>query len=524
MSVLLNSVNGKQYLNTIKQLLPRNIQLSTTQKIVIVSISTSVVFIGVLARLLRRKKKIVDPSKLPRNIFNGKLSRISGMRSPYPDLGSVASSGRRSANYNAMTDRLNKQGSIVTSGKASVASGSIVSNGLPIPEGLNTSNLTPQQLGVMGMEALVTCIAYWEDALSAYRNNIDDGTTNLPVLGPEETAFCKDLQQLLEYAIELQENSEMLFLDEMSILFRSESGNKDTAPGKDVNLSEGESFASAQDMVADLREFEEFSEYFPDLEKYPLYQSALRQVENGGIPYRTLRTEIVKCGSDVEYLAKLHCLRLAFQHLLRDRMTYNWFTDAGRQILADLLLYADKDPKDFLIGYEQMIKYSQDPQNWRDLEEELSTRGIKALTFYDIVLDYILMDAFEDLNNPPSSVTAVIQNRWLSKGFKETALTTAVWSVLKAKRRRLRFPDGFMSHFYTISEQLSPLLAWGFLGSDEMLRETCVYFKDQVIEFLIDIFNFHKSKYTTVEDLSKDVFTHLGTRVENICQRLSVQS
>lgn len=102
--------------------------------------------------------------------------------------------------------------------------------------------------------------------------------------------------------------------------------------------------------VADLREFEEFTEYFPDLEAYPLYQSALRQLENGGIPCRTLRTDVVKCGTDGEFLAKLHCLRLAFQQILRDDMTYIWFVDAGRQILADLLLYADKDPKDFLIG------------------------------------------------------------------------------------------------------------------------------------------------------------------------------
>lgn len=77
---------------------------------------------------------------------------------------------------------------------------------------------------------------------------------------------------------------------------------------------------------------------------------ALRQLENGGIPCRTLRTEVVKCGSDGEYLAKLHCLRLAFQHLLRDPANYVWFADAGRQILADMMLYADKDPKDFLIG------------------------------------------------------------------------------------------------------------------------------------------------------------------------------
>lgn len=102
--------------------------------------------------------------------------------------------------------------------------------------------------------------------------------------------------------------------------------------------------------VADLREFEEFSDYFPDLEAHPLYQAALRQLEDGGIPCRTLRTDLVKCGSDGEYLAKLHCLRLAFQHLLREHINYVWFVDAGRQILADLLLYADKDPKDFLIG------------------------------------------------------------------------------------------------------------------------------------------------------------------------------
>lgn len=275
--------------------------------------------------------------------------------------------------------------------------------------------------------------------------------------------------------------------------------------------------------IADLREFEEFSEYFPDLESFPLYQAALRQLENGGIPCRILRTELVKCGADGEYLAKLHCLRLAFQHMLRDPINYSWFADAGRQILADLLLYADKDPKDFIIGYEEMLNYLQENSNWREIEEELCMKGVKALTFYDVVMDYILMDAFEDLESPPSSVTAVVQNRWLSNGFKETALTTAVWSVLKAKRRMLKFPTGFMAHFYTISEQLSPLLAWGFLGPDESLRDTCVYFKDQVMNFLADIFSFQKCRYTTIDELSVDVLYNLKQRVANICTRLNTQ-
>lgn len=42
------------------------------------------------------------------------------------------------------------------------------------------------------------------------------------------------------------------------------------------------------------------------------------------------------------------------------------------------------------------------------------------MNFFDIVLDFILMDAFEDLESPPSSVVAILRNRWLSDSFKET--------------------------------------------------------------------------------------------------------
>jgi hypothetical protein len=79
-----------------------------------------------------------------------------------------------------------------------------------------------------------------------------------------------------------------------------------------------------------------------------------------------------------------------------------------------------QDPKDFLIAYEDMLDFLQDQSNWISMEQELSLKGVKAMTFYDVVLDYILMDAFEDIESPPSSVMAVVQNRWLSNGFKET--------------------------------------------------------------------------------------------------------
>lgn len=67
-----------------------------------------------------------------------------------------------------------------------------------------------------------------------------------------------------------------------------------------------------------------------------------------------------------------------------------------------------------------MLSWINDNDNWELLQLELETKGVKVITFYDVVLDYILLDAFEDLASPPSSVTAVVQNRWLSNGFKET--------------------------------------------------------------------------------------------------------
>ena len=42
------------------------------------------------------------------------------------------------------------------------------------------------------------------------------------------------------------------------------------------------------------------------------------------------------------------------------------------------------------------------------------------LSFYDVVLDFVLLDAFDDLATPPYSVATAVQNRWLSARIKET--------------------------------------------------------------------------------------------------------
>lgn len=95
------------------------------------------------------------------------------------------------------------------------------------------------------------------------------------------------------------------------------------------------------------------------------------------------------------------------------------------------MLLGDKDPKDFLVAYEDMLNYLQDPDNWQCIEEELQQRNVKAMTFFDVALDFIILDAFKDLDNPPASVIAVVQNRFLSNGFKETVSNFDVFSFHK---------------------------------------------------------------------------------------------
>ena len=89
-----------------------------------------------------------------------------------------------------------------------------------------------------------------------------------------------------------------------------------------------ESFVSAQDTIADLNDFEDLNEILSGTDpKQSLYLEALEHLEKDGIPYRSIRTEFVGCENDTEYLAKLHCLRLAFKHIMNNDNDRNWYVE-----------------------------------------------------------------------------------------------------------------------------------------------------------------------------------------------------
>ncbi|GIX78410.1 mitoguardin [Caerostris darwini] len=465
--------------------------MSMKTKIAFISVTLGVTLLGLITRLLRRHKK--GKLKSPKNQkYNLSVDREVTRR-------------RTSLYYRDDRSSMCSDKSIH----------SLLTANLSIDETV-TTGLTPQQIGIIGMETLETSIAYWEDALNAYNPPHSDA---LAVTNAEEGKFTHMLENILERAKGLQESCFELFLGSDSILFKSDtqsviSSHQERHAEHErtiASMSSVDSFVSAQDEIADIADFDEYESNI-DLTELILYQTVFKKLEEGSIPIRLLRTEMLQCLSDVDFT------KLLFQK----EEIHSYFINVGNKILTGLMLQGEKDPKDCLLAYDNLVDFTKDKNNWIIMEEELQKRGVKCLTFYDIVLDFIVLDAFEDLENPPSSVIAVVQNRWLTDGFKETALSTAVWSVLKAKRRLLQHPNGFMSHFYKLSEHLIPVLAWGFYGPNENLKEVCIHFKEEVMGFMSDIFNFHKVRFTKVEELACDIKQHSYTRFDRTIEILSV--
>ncbi|XP_071639802.1 mitoguardin isoform X2 [Temnothorax longispinosus] len=516
------------------------IHLTRTQKIIIICFTGGSILLGGLAQFLKRRRRHpIPPSK---RHYRDYKTRLGNVKNANFDVLSQASWARRSEA--STRSHISDRASLISS----------------VPGGPdNDERLTPQQYGVLGtrrarprvgsttgkaeeffpmqkqvksgLEALEKALYCWEDALTAFSSTLGNDTLALP--SKADAAFTHDVQELLDMGYQIQSHAELLFLDQHSVLFRNDSEESLDKPSnigtrisgfrdKADAASSPESFESARDGVADLREFEEFSELFPHFERQKLYHAALKRYEDKGIPCRRLHTELVKCGSDVEYLAKVSCLRQAYTKLFNLPTAKAYIMDVGRQVISDLIMYADRDPKDYLMYYERMLEFLQEPRNHSIMEEELSARGVKCINFYDVLIDFILLDAFEDVEKPPPPVRAIVQNRWVSASFRETAIGTALWSLLAGKRRMLKYEQGFLAHFYSISEQVSPMFIWGFLGSEESLRIACHYFREQVIEFLVDIFNFFKVRYTTVDDLAADILREMKLRVENINQKLSL--
>ncbi|XP_057257471.1 mitoguardin 2 isoform X2 [Pezoporus wallicus] len=399
-----------------------------------------------------------------------------------------------------------------------------------------------ESLYIQGMELFEEALQKWEQALTIRQRDSISTSTPVPWDSKKQQEsiseniseesqkreFAEKLESLLHRAYHLQEefgsslpsDSMLLDLEKTLMLPLTDGSLRLRTDDEDSSTSEDSFFSAAE--LFDSLHFEEMP--FHLSKPVAAYEEALQLVKEGKVACRTLRTELLGCYSDQDFLAKLHCVRQAFQELLEDESNQLFFGEVGKQMVIGLMTKAEKNPKAFLESYEEMLHYALKQETWPTTQLELEGRGVVCMSFFDIVLDFILMDAFEDLENPPSSVLAVLRNRWLSDSFKETALATACWSVLKAKRRLLMVPDGFISHFYSVSEHVSPVLAFGFLGPKQQLSEVCSFFKHQIVQYLKDMFDLDNVRYTTVQSLAEDILQLSRRRSEILLGYLGTET
>ncbi|XP_038589290.1 mitoguardin 2 isoform X1 [Micropterus salmoides] len=406
-----------------------------------------------------------------------------------------------------------------------------------------------ENLYLMGMELFEEALQKWEQALNIRHHTHSNSSNNslalqgaargdFPLGEARNKVFAEKLETLLHRAYHLQEDfgstipTDSVLADFVRVYVAPLAESEGTLILPQVEsfhrlrdddattVTSDESFFSA----AELFDAMSLEEVYQPLKPAALYEEALSLVRESKVAYRSLRTELLECFGDQDFLAKLHCVRQAFQFLLLDETHRTFFMETGKQMITGLMVKANKSPKAFLESYEDMLLYTQREETWPITKMELEGRGVVCMNFFDIVLDFILMDAFEDLESPPSSVVAVLRNRWLSDSFKETALATACWSVLKAKRRLLMVPDGFISHFYAISEHVSPVLAFGFLGPRQHLSEVCTIFKQQIVQYLKDMFDHDKVRFTSAQSLAEDILNLSHRRSEILLGYLGINS
>ncbi|KAM3915585.1 mitoguardin 1 [Leptodactylus fuscus] len=402
---------------------------------------------------------------------------------------------------------------------------------------VNIPVTTPENLYLMGMELFEEALRRWEQALS-FRNRQAEDEANCGSIRmgagdaiAEENVediisaeFIHKLESLLQRAYRLQEEFEASLgasdpaslandIDKDTDVTLMDNGG-DFGMRDTLSIASNDSFMSATELTEhrDMRGPGGLQSLYP----CPLYEEAMLLAEEGRIYCRALRTDLLECGGDSDFLAKLHCIRQAFQMILSKAENRDFLMDVGRKVLSSVIIKAKKNPRKFEAAYSEMMDFLNNPDSWSIMENELLGRGVKNMNFYDIFLDFIVMDSLEDLENPPLSIQNVVKNRWLNSSFKETAVTSSCWSVLKQKKQQMKSPDGFFAHFYAVGEQICPVLAWGFLAPKNSLHELCCCYKDQILHFLKDIFDLEKVRYSSVESLSEDILLNIYQRTTSL--------
>ena len=127
----------------------------------------------------------------------------------------------------------------------------------------------------------------------------------------------------------------------------------------------------------------------------------------------------------------MHCARQGLDVVLRDQTLLEEIKVPFLHVLDGLLIRGGLNPKETqenLKGFEDYLLSEAKRDNMATVTEELVSRGIPVMSFYDVVFDYLLFDAWDVTDSPPAAVTYTIQNSWVPVSARSRVSPTSAIS------------------------------------------------------------------------------------------------
>ena len=177
---------------------------------------------------------------------------------------------------------------------------------------------------------------------------------------------------------------------------RQDAMQQDAASSPRMIESPGRVVAiEAEERVQD--EIEQQADITPSID---IYTKALTRVQLGEIRCRKERTALTGSAGLDDFLARLDCVREATALIMKRQDVAMWFVSSGRELLTKILLKAGDDPAPFQSAFDEMICYLSEhlSESSRDgIAAELARRRVVCLSFFDVIIDFVLLDAFDEV-------------------------------------------------------------------------------------------------------------------------------
>ena len=90
------------------------------------------------------------------------------------------------------------------------------------------------------------------------------------------------------------------------------------------------------------------------------------------VPLVVHRADILGCADKEDFLAKLHCVRLAFDEIVKSSANRQYFTGVCRDLISNFLVILNQDTAVFHKRFRDLTEFVEDESGWERTVEELT--------------------------------------------------------------------------------------------------------------------------------------------------------